>query len=113
MFTEVERVIYIELLLYILRLTISYHLQADLFLAPQIHGAINRFNIDMVLLVPNLLELLVIALKCFVYNITSSITARVTPFVIGSIFLTITVHRPTFIGYLPPNYIFQTLFRRE
>lgn len=37
--------------MHLLRSTISYHLQADLFLAPQIHGAINRFSVDMVLLV--------------------------------------------------------------
>ena len=37
--------------MHLLRSVISYHLQADVFLAPQIHGAINRFSVDMVLLV--------------------------------------------------------------
>lgn len=99
---------------HLLRSTISYHLQADLFLAPQIHGAINRFSVDMVLPVPNLLELFcVIALKSFISNITSSIRPCVTPFVIGSIFFKIRVHRPTFNGYFSHNYVFQTLLRRE
>lgn len=64
-----------------LRSTISYHLQADLFLAPQIHGAINRFSVDMVFLILQIscagckLELTcVISLQSFVNDITSTIT---------------------------------------